>query len=140
LDSKQKWGFELTPSCRYNRVVVAGTLTAFLAACTESIPMHRSDAIQMHEFHEDMRVRLNNGKTYDTKRMTVNHATVTIYELKRRWRSDNKLDEPIVIPMSDVDTIERFQYDHSNSIATTVVIVVPVVLIAIVIVALSTWD
>ncbi len=82
----------------------------------ESVPMHRTDAIQMHEFYEDMRVRLNNGKTYDTKRMTVNHATVTIYQLKRRWRSD-KLDEPIVIPMSDVDTIEKFQYDASNTAA-----------------------
>jgi len=80
--------------------------------------MHRSDAIQMHEFHEDMRVRLNNGKTYDTKRMTVNHATVTIYELKR----GGKLEEPIVIPMSDVDTIEKFQYDASNSAATVVTI------------------
>lgn len=101
--------------------------------------MHRSDVIEQHEFHEHMRVRLNNGKTYDTKHMTVTASTVTIYQLKRRWRSD-ELDEPIVIPMSDVDTIERFQYDRSNSIATTVVIAAPIALISIVIAALSTWD
>lgn len=83
--------------------------------------MHRSDVIEQHEFHEHMRVRLNNGKTYDTKHMTVTASTVTIYQLKRRWRSD-ELDEPIVIPMSDVDTIERFQYDASNSTATVVTI------------------
>ena len=98
--------------------------------------MHPSDVIEQHEFHEHMRVRLNNGKTYDTKRMTVNHATVTIYELKR----GGKLEEPIVIPMSDVDTIERFQYDPSNSIATTVVIAAPIVLISILVAAASAWN
>ena len=39
-----------------------------------------------------------------------------------------------------VDTIERFQYDASNSIATTVVIAVPIVFISIFIAALSSWD
>lgn len=34
-----------------------------------------------------------------------------------------KLDKPIVIPMSDVDTIEKFQYDESNTNATAVTIV-----------------
>ena len=98
--------------------------------------MHPKDVIEQHEFHEHMRVRLNNGKTYDTKRMTVTQTTVTIYELK----GSGKLDQPIIIPMIDVDTIERFQYDASNSIATTVVIAVPIVFISIFIAALSSWD
>jgi hypothetical protein len=71
--------------------------------------------------------------------MTVNHATVTIFELERRWGS-GKLDQPIVIPMSDVDTIERFQHDPSNSIATTVVIAAPIVLISILVAAASAWN
>lgn len=126
----------MTPHCTYNRVVVAGFLTTFLAACSEGVWMHPKDVIEQHEFHEHMRVRLNNGKTYDTKRMTVTQTTVTIYELK----GSGKLDQPIIIPMIDVDTIERFQYDASNSIATTVVIAVPIVFISIFIAALSSWD
>ena len=126
----------MTPSCRYTRVVIAGALTTFLAACSEGVWMHPKDVIEQHEFHEHMRVRLNNGKTYDTTRMTVTQTTVTIYELK----GSGKLDQPIVIPMNDVDTIERFQYDHSNSIATAVVIAVPIVLISIFVAAASAWN
>ena len=98
--------------------------------------MHPKDVIEQHEFREHMRVRLNNGKTYDTEHMTVTPTTVTIYRL----RDGDTLAKPMVIRMIDVDTIERFQYDKSNSIATTIVIAVPIVFISIFLAILSTWD
>ena len=100
------------------RVPVMVMLAAFLAACTEAVPMHRQVAIERHEFYDHtMRIRLTSGDTIETKRMTVTESSVTIHELKRRFRSD-KLDEPLVIPMSDVEGIERIEFDESNTIAT----------------------
>jgi hypothetical protein len=114
------------PGVAYRRVVATVTVVAFLSACTSSIPVPKNEAIEQKEFYRyRMRLHLTNGEELMTKRMTVSDSTVTIYSL----RAENKTVEknpPLVIPLSEVESIERIKFDDARTAGALLFLSLPI--------------
>ncbi|MCI0451511.1 MAG: hypothetical protein L0Z51_03845 [Candidatus Latescibacteria bacterium] len=107
-------------------VVTTVTVVTLVSACTSSIPVPKSEAIEQKEFYRyRMRLHMTNGEELMTKRMTVSDSTVTIYSLRAEDRTVEK-DPPLVIPLSEVESIERIKFDDARTAGALIFLSLPV--------------
>lgn len=105
----------MTRGMAARRVVVAVTLLAFLVACTSSIPVPKTEAIEQKEFYRHkVRLKLTNGEELVTKRMVVTDSTATLYSVSFEGKMVDR-DPPLVIPLNEVERIERVQRDNART-------------------------
>ena len=109
------------------RIVAAATLVAFLTACTSSVPVPKTEAVEQKEFYRHrMRLHLTSGEELMTKRMSVTNSTVTIYMLGVEGKAIEQ-NPPLVIPMSEVESMERVQFDDAKTIGACIFLALPII-------------
>jgi hypothetical protein len=111
----------------YRRIVTTATAAAFLTACTSSVPVRKTEAVEQKEFYRHrMRLHLTSGEELMTKRMSVTDSTVTIYVLGVEGKTIEQ-KPPLVIPMSEVESIERIQFDDAKTIGACIFLALPII-------------
>ncbi len=108
-------------------VATTVTVVAFLAACTSSIPVPKSEAIEQKEFYRyRMRLHMTNGEELMTKRMTVEDSTITIQSLREESRTAYR-DTMLVVNWKDVQSMERVEFDDTKTIGAILFISLPII-------------
>ena len=113
----------------WRRVGAAATALAMITACTSKTVIPKNEAVEQKEFYRHrMVVHVRDGNDLFTKRMSISDSTITIQSIREEGRTAYR-DTTLVLNWTDVESIERIQFDDAKTIGALLFAAIPVYLI-----------
>src|SRR5262245_37664798 len=116
--SRQHAGVCLSPSSPLQRAVALVIAAMIVTGCSKAIEVPRDQfeatATRKHANH---RINLVDGSRYSVKQFAVTDSTIIIEKLNPADSRYNEAKMPIVLPISDVESISRLDLREGLSFA-----------------------